>query len=357
MRIGPLQPSLTLAPDRSLPPLRLGAELQAVVRRSSEGRLLLELASGHLLSPRSRVPLRAGDQLQLRVAQLQPVTVLQILSTRRPEQPLQAGLRALLGSDGSRTNLAAGLSQLLDLAATAPPPLRALLAAVAAQVRRPEQLADPRELAAALRDSGLFLEARLLGQPQERPEQDFKAQLLRLLAQLQTAPAGGKVAAEETATSRGQLSRLAEGAGRLLARLETLQLHAASSQDLDLLFELPLQGQAGPESLQLRIQRERQGEAEAETVGSGGLLVRLRFNFAEDAMGAALHWCGSGVSVYWWAERAATAARLQAALPQLVERLQALGLEVRELHCFEAEPPAVDELPVLQMQGLIDERA
>src|SRR5690606_22868890 len=183
MRIGPLQPSLTLAPDRSLPPLRLGAELQAVVRRSSEGRLLLELASGHLLSPRSRVPLRAGDQLQLRVAQLQPVTVLQILSTRRPEQPLQAGLRALLGSDGSRTNLAAGLSQLLDLAATAPPPLRALLAAVAAQVRRPEQLADPRELAAALRDSGLFLEARLLGQPQERPEQDFKAQLLRLLAQ------------------------------------------------------------------------------------------------------------------------------------------------------------------------------
>lgn len=355
MRIEQPRVTLTIDAARAGPLLRLGAELQATVRPSGDGQLLLELQDGQLLAPRSSVPLRPGDQLQLRVTQLQPATVLQILSTRQPDSPLQAGLRVLLSSAGSRTELGTGFTQLLAILASDPPPsaLRPLLAAIAAQVRQPSQLADPAALAAALRDSGLFLERHLSGEAAPPPEQDLKAQLLRLAAQLQ-AMAQPRTEASVADSSLPRLAELAEG---LLARLETLQLQAASSQHLDLLFELPVQGQAGLETLQLRIQEERsQASGGGETESGGGLLVRLRFGFADDALGAVLRLAGDTVSVHWWAEQETTATRLQAALPLLAGRLEALGLQVEALHCLAGEPPDIAELAVLRTQGLVDEK-
>lgn len=358
MRVDSSQQTLRFAASHASPLLRLGAELQALVRRGSEGQLLLELEDGQLLAPRSSVPLRAGEQLQLRVAQVQPTTVLQILATQQADPPLQASLRALLSSAGSRSGLVASLAQLLDHAASSDSPaaLRPLLTALAAHALQPEQLADAKQLTAALRESGLFLERRLLSEPQIPPEQDLKAQLLRLAARLQALASSNAGPDEPAANSPlAQLSDLTE---RLLTRLETLQLQAASSPRLDLFFELPMLGAAGLEALQLRIQEEHaREEGGGEDSAAGGLLVRLRFNFADDALGAVLRWAGSSMSVHWWAEQAATAARLQASLPLLADRLAALGLQVNEVHCLQGAPPALDELSVLRTRGLLDEKA
>lgn len=357
MRVGPSQHTLTLSSPRASTLLRLDAELQAIVRRGSEGQLLLELDDGQVLTPRSSVPLRAGEQLQLRVLQLQPAPVLQILSANKPDAPLQASLRALLSSAGSRTSLETGFAKLLSVLATndAPPALRPLLTALVALIRQPAQLSTPEGLTAAVRDSGLLLERRLLSEPQTAPQQELKAQLLRLAARLQAMSQPATPA--ETPTANEFIPRLTEITERLLARLETLQLQAASSEGLDLLFELPVQSNTELERLQLRIQDERESDAAQDGADSGGLLVRLHFGFVDDALGAVLRLAGDVVRVHWWAEQAATADRLQAALPLLVDRLEALGLKVKEMSCLTGSPPTVDEMPILRTRGLLDEKA
>lgn len=358
MRVGPSQHTLTLSSPRASTLLRLGAELQAIVRRGNEGQLLLELDDGQVLTPRSSVPLRAGEQLQLRVLQLQPAPVLQILSANKPDAPLQASLRALLSSAGSRTSLETGFAQLLSAVAAndAPPALRPLLTALVALIRQPAQLSTSEGLAAAVRDSGLLLERRLLSEPQTAPQQELKTQLLRLAARLQAMSQPATTPAE-TPTANESIPRLTEITERLLARLETLQLQAASSEGLDLLFELPVQSNTELERLQLRIQDERASDAAQDGADSGGLLVRLHFGFADDALGAVLRLAGDAVRVHWWAEQAATADRLQAALPLLADRLKAFGLKTEEMSCLTGPPPTVDEMPILRTRGLLDEKA
>src|SRR5690606_9092644 len=125
-------------------------------------------------------------------------------------------------------------------------PLERLLGTLTAQLRTPAQLTESEQLARALRDSGLLLEHQLGTTPKLPPTQDFKAQLLRLAAWLRTT-------LDETPASRQRplLSDLAESSERLLSRLEALQLQAASTDRLDLLFELPVRIGAELDHLQL----------------------------------------------------------------------------------------------------------
>lgn len=356
MNINPLQRLLTLDLRSSGSRLQAGTELQAVVRQNAAGQLQLELASGERLTPRSSVPLRSGELLQLRVSQTEPVVVLQIISRQPDATAIDAALRTLLASAGSRLPLADSLTRLLTMATQArslPPPLEQLLGALTARLRTPAQLTDPGQLAQALRDSGLFLEQRLAATPGQPPAQDFKAQLLRLATWLRQA-------LDEAPADRERplFSSLAESSGRLLSRLETLQLHAASTDRLDLLFELPLRVGTELDHLQLRIQDEPEPAQEQAEPGEPGLLVRLRFEFAATgAVGAVLRLSKTDINVHWWAERPALAARLREALPMLAGRLEALGLRVGDLTCLDGAPPAIDDLPILRTRGLLHEKA
>lgn len=356
MIIDPLHRLLTLELPNTGSMLRPGAELQAIVRQNAAGQLLLELSNGELLTPRSSVPLRSGEQLQLRVTQTEPTVVLQIAARQHSSSAVEAALRTLLAAPGSRVPLTESLTQLLATAAqvpSLPQPLERLLGTLTAQLRTPAQLTEPEQLARTLRDSGLLLEHRLGATPKLPPTQDFKAQLLRLAAWL-------RATLEEASTDRQRplLSNLSESSERLLSRLEALQLQAASTDRLDLLFELPVRIGAELDHLQLRIQDEREATQEHAEPADSGLLVRLRFDFAATgAVGAVLRLSKTDIHLHWWAERPALATRLREALPMLAGRLEALGLRIADLTCLDGAPPAIDDLPILSTRGLLHEKA
>lgn len=356
MIINPLHRPLTLELPGAGSALRPGTELQAIVRQGAAGQLLLELSTGELLTPRSSVPLRSGELLQLRVTQTEPTVVLQITSRQHESTAVDATLRALLAAPGSRTPLTESLTRLLAAAAQASPlpqPLERLLGAVTTQLRTPAQLTEPGQLARALRDSGLLLEHRLGAAPEQPPVQDFKAQLLRLAAWLRTTLDDPPID-----RLRPVLANLADSSDRLLSRLEALQLQAASTDRLDLLFELPVRAGTELDQLQLRIQDEREAAQEHAESADAGLLVRLRFDFAATGtVGAVLRLSKADIHLHWWAERPALAGRLREALPQLAGRLEALGLRVGELTCLDGAPPAIDDLPILRTRGLLHEKA
>lgn len=341
-----------------VPELRPGAELRAVVQRSETGQLLLELEDGRQLAPRGDVPLRSGEQLQLRVTQTQPAIILQIVARQPPSAPVETALRTLLPSSGSRIPLTESVGQLLDIfqQTQIPSPMLQALRAVSARLIRPEQLIEAGQLAKALRDSGLMLERRLLSEPAQPPVQDLKAQLLQLAARLRATLNDAPVN-DDPAVDRPTLAKLAESSERLLARLETLQLQAATARGLDLLFELPVQAGTELDRLQLRIQDEQAAGSEHAGPSGGGLLVRLRFEFAAiGAIGAVLRLADNEISLHWWAQQPATAAQLRAALPDLIARLELLELKVGAIDCSEGTPPPVDDLPILRRRGLLDEK-
>lgn len=358
MLIQPLSQTITVDLRPAAESFRLGAELRALVRRGDSGQPLLELTDGELLTPHSKVPLRPGAQLLLRVIQTQPVVILQIVESRSGSPTIDAALRALLPNNGSRTPLFESLAQLLGAtsAPRLPPSVLTALAALTAHAHPPERLTDPARLAEALRHSGPLLESHLLHAAGGTPGQDLKAQLLRLAAQL-------RAALLDASSSSGHLDRsllnaLLEDSDRALARIEAQQLQALSGRGLDLLFELPLLADGEIERLQIRIQDEAPAKEEQDGKTDAGLLIRLRFEFAAiGAISAMLRINGDMVGLHWWAEQAETGARVRQALPQLEARLRALGLEVSELDCSDGVPPAIDDLPVLQTRGLLHEKA
>lgn len=337
--------------------LKIGAELRAIVRLGEAGIPLLELDNGELLIPRSNVPLRPGEQLQLRVAQSQPTVVLQIVGRTSSEPPLSAALRTVLPQPGAREPLSANVAQLLAAGerTALPEPVRSALLELGSRLRSPAELGNPARLPVVLRESGLALEARLSLRPPEPPTNDVKAQLLRVTARIRAALANSSPANDSA--DQQMLTKLLDGGERMLARLETLQMQAAHSRGLDVLFELPIRFGEHVDNLQLRIQDERRQQEHSDGSPSG-MNVRLRFEFAGmGAVGAALRLSGDDISLHWWAEQASTAATLQSALPMLTERLEQLGLTVTSQSAVAAAPPPVDELPVLRLGGLVREKA
>ena len=98
-----------------------------------------------------------------------------------------------LGSSAAGQSLPAGLQGSIDKLLGAMPDVR--------------QLGDPKALAKALEDSGLFFEAKLLsGQTQALP-QDLKANLLRLVAQLMPALPNATAAALTGAQNEAGLAQ------------------------------------------------------------------------------------------------------------------------------------------------------
>lgn len=358
MFVQPLSQTITLDLRPAAQGFRLGAELHAIVRRSDSGQPLLELADGELLTPHSKVPLRPGAQLLLRVIQTQPMVILQIIEPRSGSRAVDDALRALLPSSGSRAPLFESLTQLLGAtsAPRLPPSVLTALAALAAHAHPPERLTDPSRLAEALRHSGPLLESHLLRAADGTPGQDLKAQLLRLATQLRAALLKPSSSSEQP--DRALLNALLDNSDRALARIEAQQLQATSGRSLDLLFELPLLADGELEKLQIRIQDEAPAREEQGDRPEAGLLIRLRFEFAAiGAISAMLRLSGDTLGLHWWAERAATGTLVRQALPQLEARLHALGLQVGEMDCSDGMPPPIDDLPVLQTRGLLHEKA
>lgn len=174
------------------PPLQVGQLLQATVLENQAGKVLLSL--GHRqLSADSSLPFKPGQVLSLEVRSLGEPPVLKVLAALQASTAgiTAVAVRTLLPRYGATTPLLANLPRLAQAPAGSLPP--ALDGAVRALLRNlPDRaaLSTAQGVKSAIERSGSFLEHQLA-----RPgstavplpaslDSDFKANLLRVLAQL-----------------------------------------------------------------------------------------------------------------------------------------------------------------------------
>ena len=249
------------------------------------------------------------------------------------------------------------------------------------------QLSTAKGLAAALENSGILLESKLLGGQSQTLPTDLKANLLRLITQLlPNLPAGtpltaanaslaqampalardllgslGKASNRQQALSFPLPSRLLQAmdgeadleallklAAAAISRLQTHQLSSlAQSQvgpDGNLLttwqLELPMRNQQELVPLQVKIQRD-EGNAQSKSEKKE-TLWKVELAFDLDPLGPlqvqALLAHGR-LSSQLWAERSSTVSLIDAELDNLRQRLSAAGLQVGELACSQGMPP------------------
>ena len=218
----------------------------------------------------------------------------------------------------------------------------------------------------AFEQSGLFLEARLAGG--SVPQTDLKASLVKLLFQLrlptatlpsaegQARPATPNPAALPQAGLLGELAQLAEGG---LARVVVNQLASLPGQESNSQmwhFGLPLRD--GEETTQFRLKFRQDG-------GSGdGEEMRwsVTLDFALEPLGPVsvfLILQGEQISSHFVAERADSAQRLGAAMPQLGSAFERAGLTLGRITATQGNPAPSDDQPPpsASTPSLLDERA
>lgn len=247
---------------------------------------------------------------------------------------------------------------------TLPPKVQQLLQTLLEQLPTAEQLTTADGLRTALRDSGLFLQARLAQGDGSVPERDLQSALLRLSAavgkELAALPAASREADGAHADALIRLSQtlqqLVQHADGAVARMQVQQLHtlATRSDSANVwLLELPLRNGQETEALQLRIQREKKSGHNGEDTTAWS--VRLHFdNPRYGAIDSQVNLTGGKIGVSFWSETPATAARLQQHIDELRARLQQAGLEVDQLLSRAGAPPPTSDA---QPSGLLNIRA
>ncbi|MFK0089445.1 flagellar hook-length control protein FliK [Pseudomonas sp. NPDC090755] len=364
---------------------------QPVQYRSLVG--LLGANNGTTLTLDSPRPLAIGSLLSARVTGEQSLQFLP-LSGRQDQLAITQQLGAQQNRQASLQGLLAAL-QRLQGDSRQPDELRASVDKLLASLPDPGQLSDPKGLARALNNSGVFLEAKLLAGLPQALAPDLKSQVTRLIAQLLpslpgNAPFNPAIAASSLAqvmpgmvrTALGMLGqvsprphpsafplpsrllknhdgedslehllRLAAGA---LSRLQTHQLasleQTGTTPDgaLQTTWQLEIPVRTGQEftPLQLKLQREetreQQDDPERERRDPLAMAWHIELSFDLHPLGplqvqAQIN--QGKLSSQFWAERPATAQLIDSQLGNLRERLLARGLNVGDLHCHPGTPP------------------
>lgn len=363
--------------------------------------------AGSKLSVETPLPLPIGSLLTAQVQGSQALNFLP-LSGRLDQLVLGQQLAAQQGRQGSLEGLFKNL-QGLNQQSALPENLRASVDKLLGLLPEAGQLSTPKGLAQALENSGLFLEAKLLGGQTASLSQDLKANLLRLVAQLlpnlPTAPAmPGTLGAVSTATALAQalpalvrnalgslgqanlrqqglsfplpsrllqsmegeadLEALLKLAAAAVSRLQTHQLSSLAQSQVtaegNLLttwqLELPMRNQQDIVPLQIKLQREEQNNAGKKEQMEVQWRVDLAFDLAPlGPLQVQAQLIRGSLSSQLWAERSNTAELIDHELGHLRERLLAAGLEVGELACRQGMPPQGPKTQV--EQRWVDETA
>jgi len=334
---------------------------------------------------------RDGAQVAL-VARGSPEIARQAEVVAGASSPAPAGretivqaVRAAAARQESLTTLFADLTAVAQgRTAAAPPPAALQAMAVVLGFRAPaEDLARPDSLAAAMKNSGALLEARLAALPPGVPlPPDLKAALHRLQAALagwtatlpeDTAVTVPKVEGHERPPLRGALPHgqppattslpasatsaevarvLTERTEAALARITLLQ--AASVPDardmgrpdapLQTTLEVPLRVGVETAIMQFQIQRdqEREERQDRKAGGRAGGDWTMRFSLEAEPLGpvhAAVRWHDGRIGIQLWAERDTVAAALEAQRDGLSEALEASAFNIDRLTIAAGRPP------------------
>ncbi|MFF7708298.1 flagellar hook-length control protein FliK [Pseudomonas sp. NPDC007930] len=400
----------TLLQGKVLTSIALPPQVPGAVAQYRNTVVLLNSAlAGQSLSVDSPAPLRLGSLLSAQVQgpqqlrfvqvgnQLDQLEVSQQRSTQQARQVALPSLLALVQNAQANSSLPTGVQQ----------SAQALLASLPSVA----QMADPKVVAQAIQNSGIFLESSLLT-GQHRPElaaPDLKTALLRLVAQiLPNLPdaseinpatlatllqavlrnpqayrlrnafgAASPVAApseadgdfplpprhSEPGDDEDDLQSLLRLASGVLARVQSHQLssleHSGPQPDGKLLntwqLEIPLRHFGEVVPLQVRLQSEERDEPPARDPDGNPLpkqkVWRLELAFDLAPLGplqVQAQLQEEQLSSHLWAENPTTAALVQSQLGYLRERLGAAGLTVGELDCQVGKPVRDSRAPLTQ---------
>lgn len=341
--------------------------------------------AGSKLAVETPLQLPIGSLLTAQVQGSQSLNFLP-LTGRLDQLVLGQQLAAQQSRQGSMEGLFKALQNLGD---NAPDGLRPSIDKLLGLLPDGGQLSTAKGLAQALENSGVFLEAKLLGGQANALPQDLKANLLRLVAQLlpnlptgaslQAASAGGALAQALPAFVRNALgnlgqtnlrqqamsfplpSRLLQAMGEdadleallklaaaAISRLQTHQLSSLAQSETtpegNLLttwqLELPMRNQHEIVPLQVKLQHEEQTSNGKKEQKESVWRVELAFDLEPlgplQVQAQLMH---GSFSSQLWAERASTAELVDHELGHLRERLQAAGLDVGDLACRQGMPP------------------
>lgn len=346
--------------------------LQQIVAQLPDGRqLLLESARSQPVG--SLINARVLDDRSLQVispdARVQHLDLLQQLAGQFSRQsPLSALFTALRSLQGQP--LPPGLQQNLERLLGSQPTA--------------SQLSDPRQLAAILRNAGIGLEGRLLAGQADSLGSDLKANLLRLLGQLNAfnpastlhTPAGNVLLATLPSLARQVLGALGQRPERqpgLSFPLPSQRLDGLENPSLQTLLKLAAGAVARVQSHQLAslVQSQASADTQPATVLQMEIPVRdlptpvqLRLRSEDNGAGKRP---GSQRQRQWkidlafdmeplgplhiratlqhtkidgqlWAERPATAELIQRELGELRRTLSEAGLEIGEFDCHRGAP-------------------
>lgn len=375
--------SLTLLlPSRGPEPARVqawqvGALLQAtVVSATKDGQAEIRIGADNYRAQTAQ-PLRAGEQMTLRVVATGSPVQLQVLQAGTAPDAMQAALRQALPQQQSYAPLLADAAAALrpDIRTSLPPEVQAALQRLAGSQPGAAQATTAEGLKQAIRQSGVFLESQLAreaaGGPRAQTAQDFKAAVLVLARALaQAMPPESATTARTAAAPSAPMApppppgsapapqaphpallpdlpageralQLATGTQGALARIELNQL-ASVQQGQAVWVELPLRRDGGSDVVQLRIGRDGGG-------GGGAAEDAWSVSLALDLPGlgpvrSLISLRGAQVSVGFWSEDAATHQRLHDHLADLRASLEQAGLDVGRVASHAGAPPP-DERP------------
>ncbi|MFO7604129.1 MAG: flagellar hook-length control protein FliK [Gammaproteobacteria bacterium] len=409
---------------------QVGAILQLMVAQVQGKTVSLTLPNvtgdAPLLQTRTPLPLVAGQQVIARVTGDLKNPSLQLLQINQsPQDILSQTLRQQLPQQQALPPVLANLHWAARQPATATGVLSPQVLDIArtfmANLPSQQQLHDPNQLFKALHLSGQYLEHslhnRATGQPHFNPEQDVRAQLLRLAQALRqqvntppgterSAPApatptaeaaptrtGGEAVpqhrhdplpttaaplASRTQTAQPQAPSTASLAGGAdpklmaedflrqvdgaLARLQTQQLQALQTEQQGRpvwMMEVPVKTEHGIDLFDLRIQRD--GAQQEQTQGDEAEPQEppwsMTLAFDLEGLGpirVKVSLLGDAITANFWAELPDTRRLFHEHIEHLRARLNQNGLDVNELSCQCGIPP---EPAVYLESRLLDERA
>lgn len=382
---------------------QVGQILQAtVVQRTTPESATLRFGNQEV-AVQTRIPLTAGQSLQVRVDTVGPIITLRLHGTAPPEgmTPSEA-MRAALPHQQSLAPLLANLSRLMSTRSAGPEttprtssPLPPAIGKIVQQLfdAFPEirRMVTPEGVRQAIRDSGTFTEPRLAEHANRGATPasgDTKLNLVRLLDALHTLmraapPPEGALTTRPSphsiapplrhqpplAQARAQptiiqlldqnasliriVQELATQIEGALARIQVSQLSSLPTDGPSQVWvaEVPVRHEQQSDLFQFRIEHRRAGRGENSDCWS------ITFAFELEELGpvrARVMLYQQELSATLWVERETTADKFRTRLTQLRERIEQHGLPVRNIDCLTGIPQTDSSSPG---PGLIDEQA
>jgi hypothetical protein len=350
-----LPPSTLSLREPLLQNLKPGQILQGTaLSENVGGKLSLQIGVTRLIA-QTQVSIRPGQALTLQVVKTDTMPELRVLTLPSLNELKAAALKTLLPRQQPLPQVFKALTQVLQTPVKAdsniPPAVRSEASAILNQTARVSDPLFRQNIKAAISNSGVVTETKLLQQLSASPA-DLKLNLVRLyetvrqllpepLSQLllnsgkpipQIQQAGTSAVADNSVKLLIGLLKSLDGG---IARIQTHQLNSLPQEDpLRQIwqFELPIRNGDDIDLFHFRIGRESNAQGEAD---EHPWTLTLQMNLSTlGPMRVQIRLVGESVSTIIWSESSATDTLVKEHIERLRQGYENAGLEVTRLESF-----------------------